>query len=141
MPNNEDRPRIIYKAALAYFKDKKVLMVRDTNNEVVFYNPGGKIELGETDVECLVREIKEELNAELDKDSIVFLGEFEAPAHKKPGARVNIRLFTGELLDDPNPHDEIVELKYFDSSVTQKLLSPISIDEIFPWLKQHNYIN
>jgi 8-oxo-dGTP diphosphatase len=118
-----------------------MLMARDDNNDLAFYNPGGKIEDGETDVECLRREVKEELDVDIDMDSVVLLGEFEAPAHRKPDLKVNIRLFSCQLTGEPKPHDEIVELKYFDSSVDKKHLTPISIEKIFPWLKQHGYIN
>lgn len=137
----ENNPRVIRKAALAYFKDKKMLMVRDNNNDVVFYNPGGKIEPGESPLECVIREVKEELDADLNEATIKLLGEFEAPAHNKPNVRVNIQLFTGELMSEPRPHDEIVELKYFDTTIDKKYLSPISVEKIFPWIKQHGYIN
>ncbi|OGL36810.1 hypothetical protein A3E49_02095 [Candidatus Saccharibacteria bacterium RIFCSPHIGHO2_12_FULL_49_19] len=142
MPNPADKTvRVIRKAALAYFKDKKILMARDDHNEEAFYTPGGKIEDGETDVECVIREVKEELDADLEKDSIEFLSEFEAVAHGKPHLRVSIRLFTGKLSGEPKPHGEIAELSYFDTSVDNKHLTPILIEEIFPWLKKHGYIN
>jgi 8-oxo-dGTP diphosphatase len=141
MPNSENSLRVIRKAALAFFKNKEMLLVRDNKNEEAFYNPGGKIEEGETDLECLKREIKEELDVDLDMSSVKFLGEFEAPAHRKPDTRVNIRLFTGDLNGEPKPHDEIVELRFFDSSIDQKHTTPILETKIFPWLKQHGYIN
>jgi len=128
MPTSADKPRIIRKAALAYFRDKKILMARDYNNRDAFYTPGGGIEAGETPLECVQRETKEELGVDLDMDSVVFLGEFEAAAHRKTGARVNISLFTGKLKGDPRPTNEIVELRYFDSSVDPKHLTPISIE-------------
>ena len=116
-------------------------MARDNINDKAFYIPGGKIENGETDLDCLVRETREELGVDLDMDSVKFLGEFEAKAHRKPGMRVNIRLFTGQLKGEPNPSSEIVELKYFDSSMHARNMTPILIERIFPWLKQHGYIN
>ncbi|BDD02219.1 NUDIX hydrolase [Persicobacter psychrovividus] len=47
----------------------------------VYYFPGGKREAGETDVEVLCREIKEELDVEIDRDSAIYIGTFEAHAH------------------------------------------------------------
>jgi 8-oxo-dGTP diphosphatase len=140
-PENKTQPEVIRKAALAFFKDKKVLMARDHNNDEAFYTPGGKIEDGETDLECVQREVKEEIDVDLDMDSVALLGEFEAPAHRKPNVRVNIRLFTGKIKGQPKPHDEIVELRYFDTTIDSKYLTPILIEEIFPWLKNHGYIN
>lgn len=141
MPEAESKPRVIRKAALAYFKDKKMLLARSYNNQEAFYNPGGKIEEGETDLECLKREVKEELDADLDMSTVKFLGEFEAPAHGKDDTLVNIRLFTGQLKDEPKPHDEIVELRYFDSKIEAKHTTPILETKIFPWLIEHCYIN
>lgn len=57
-----NKPHIIYKTALAVFKDKRMMMVREAENEVVYFTPGGTIEEGETGVECLHRELKEELH-------------------------------------------------------------------------------
>ena len=53
--------RIIKKVALAVFKDKKMLQVRSKKHPEVFFTLGGKIEEGETDIECLKREINEEI--------------------------------------------------------------------------------
>jgi len=66
--------RIIKKIALAVFKDRKMLQVRTSKQPEVFYTLGGKIEKGETDLECLRREVKEEIGCEVT--SIKFLHEF-----------------------------------------------------------------
>jgi 8-oxo-dGTP diphosphatase len=140
-PSSEDNLSVLRKVALAHFKDKKILMVRDNKNDKVFYNLGGKVEEGETDIQCLAREVKEELEVDLDLKSLEFLGEFEAPAHGKHNASVNIRLYKGGFTSQPRLTDEIVEFSYLDSSVSPENLSPISIDKIFPWLREHGYIN
>ena len=141
MQNQDAEPRILRKVGLAHLRDKKILMVRDNKNDKVFLNLGGKVEEGETDIQCLAREVKEELEVDLDLDSLEFLGEFEAPAHGKPNARVNIRLYKGDFSGEPKTTDEIVEFKYMDSSIDPEYLSEISIKQIFPWLKKHDYID
>jgi 8-oxo-dGTP pyrophosphatase MutT (NUDIX family) len=131
-------PGIIYKTALAVFKNKKMIMVRDNRNGTAFYTLGGTIQ--ETGVECLHREVQEEASTQIKEGSLKFLKEFEAAAHGKENALVNIKLFQGELAGNPTPSGEIVEIQYFDTSVDKKHLTPISI-EMFQWLKEHDYIN
>jgi len=132
--------RKIRKVGLALFKDKKVIMVRSHNNAEVFYFAGGTVEGGETDQECLSREISEELSVELDETSLTFLCEFEAPAHGKENTVGNIRLYQAEIIGTPVPSQEIVEIQYFDSTVDPKHLSALALDFAFPWLKEHGYI-
>ena len=133
-------PTIIYKTALAVFKDKKMIMVRTTKNDEGFYTLGGKIEEGESGIECLNREVKEEAGVEIIDDSLKFLHEFEAPAYGRENTLVNIKLYEGELKNDPVPSSEVVEIKYFDSSVDKKHLTAITLD-MFKWLKNQSYIN
>lgn len=133
--------KVIYKVALAVFKDKKLLQVRSRKHENVFFTLGGKIEKGESDLECLKREVKEEIGCELDESSLNFLQEFEDVAHDKNGDLVNIRLYEGQLIGKPKPSSEIAEIGYFDSNSDKKHLSTIAQRTIFPYLKAHGYIN
>jgi 8-oxo-dGTP diphosphatase len=143
MPNQDDsQPRVIRKVALASFKDGKIMQVRDNKNTEVFIAPGGKVEQGESDAECLERELKEELKVALDPKSLSFLCEFNGPAHGHPAnVSLNIRFYQAKLIGKPSPNEEIVEISYFDSSSDPKHLSEIARTQIFPWLKEHGYIN
>lgn len=132
-------PVIIRKTALAVFKDKKILMVRTGKNAEVFYTLGGKVEPGESDVACLCREVQEEANAVIKDGSLQFLHEFEAPAYGRENTLVNIRLYQGELAQPPQPSSEVVEIRYFDTSVDARHVTPMT-QEIFAWLQQHGYI-
>lgn len=132
--------RVIKKIALAVFKDKKILMVRDNKNDQVFYSLGGKVEEGENDHQCLIREVREEINCEVDPSSLEFLEEFEAPAHGKENTLLNIRLYKGDLLGEPKPSQEIVEYQYFDTATDPKHLSEMAI-KFFSWLKKQGLIN
>ncbi|MDP3948079.1 MAG: NUDIX domain-containing protein [bacterium] len=133
--------KTIRKVALAVFKNEKLLQVRTKSQESVFYTLGGKLEEGESDMECLKREVKEEIDCEIDVVSIKFLTEFEDIAHGKGGALVNIKMYEGKLVGIPKPSSEVVEIGYFDTGSDKKHLSTIAQRTIFPWLKKQGYIN
>lgn len=133
--------KIIKKIALAIFKDKKILLVRSHKQEKVFYTLGGKVEDRESDVECIKREVKEEIGCDIFEKSIRFLVEFEDIAHGKQDSILHIKLYEGKLIGEPKPLSEIAEIKYFDSQSDKKHLSEIAQRKIFPWLKIHGYIN
>src|SRR5258708_1131798 len=134
-------PRVIKKAALAHFQDGKVMMVRDDKNETGFILPGGKIEDGESDQQCIVRECREELSVKVDRGSIKFSHKFLGPAHGKADALLDIRLYSATFIGEPKPAAEIVEIDYFDSQTDPARVSEIGQTQIFPWLKESGYIN
>lgn len=127
--------------ALAVFKDKKLLQVRSSKQKQVFYTLGGKVEEGESEIDCLKREVKEEIGCDINESSLRFLHEFEDVAHGKKDCLVNIRMYQGELIGKPKPTSEVVEIGYFDSRSDKRHLSEIAQRKIFPWLKEHRFIN
>lgn len=141
--------KIIKKVALAVFKDevnsygertKKMLQVRTKSQKEVFYTLGGKIEEGESDIDCLKREVKEEIGCEVDESSLKFLKEFEDIAHGDQDM-LNVKVYAGNLIGEPKPSSEVVEVGWFDSNSDPKNLSTIAKRTIFPWLKEQGYIN
>lgn len=131
---------IIRKVALAVFKGKKMLQVRSAKYQDVFFTLGGKPEAGESEIEALKREIKEEVGCDIEESSLNFLTEFEDVAHGKEEV-VNIRMYEGNLIGEPKPSSEIAEIGWFDSNSDKRSLSVIAQRTIFPWLKKHGYIN
>ncbi|MCW2254859.1 8-oxo-dGTP pyrophosphatase MutT (NUDIX family) [Providencia alcalifaciens] len=108
--------KIIDKLGLITFSERKVAMVR-SHNKTLFYIPGGKREVNETDEQALCREIDEELTLTLHTDSIDFYGEFIGPADgKQDGTQVRIRCYLSNFDGDPKPAAEIAELAWLDSS-------------------------
>jgi 8-oxo-dGTP diphosphatase len=50
-------------------KDNKILVTQRSSKMILplkWEFPGGKLELGENEIECIIREIKEELNIEIE---------------------------------------------------------------------------
>jgi 8-oxo-dGTP pyrophosphatase MutT (NUDIX family) len=130
----------LVKVGLAVFKDRKMLMVRNGKHGDVFSTLGGKIEGDEDDITCLKREVKEEASTEVIIESLSFLGKFRGAILGRDNTFITIHLYKGELKEEPIPSSEIVEARYFDSSIAQKHLTPAS-EKIFAWLKEHDYID
>lgn len=133
--------KIIRKVALALFVNKKMMQVRSIKEPKVFFTLGGKIEPGESDIDCLKREVKEEINCQLKEDSVRFLTEFTDVAHTQDYQLVNIKMYTGEIAGLPKPSSEIAEIGFFDSNSPKEHLSEIARRTIFPWLKERGFIN
>lgn len=132
--------RIIFKVALAVFKNKKILQVRTKKQPEIFYTLGGKIEGAESDIDCIKREVREELGCDVDEKSLRYLNTFEDIAHGKRGM-LNLKMYAGELKGEPKPSSEIVDIGWFDTNSPKIHLSEIAQRKIFPWLKAHKYIN
>lgn len=131
--------KIIEKVALAVIQDKKVLFARSKKNQSVFYTLGGKIEKGETDEECIFREVKEEVDTTIQEGSLVFLGVVHASAHDKPNTQVRVRLYQGQLLGSPKPSSEVAEIAFFDTSMPDKNRSELG-DRVINFLYNKGYI-
>jgi 8-oxo-dGTP diphosphatase len=131
--------KIINKVGLAVFKDNKILCVRSRGEEV-FYSLGGKIEEGETEIEALKREVREELGCEM-RSEVEYLETFEDWAHGKENTKVQIKLFRGKLMGEPKALSEIEEMDYLDTKTDAAKLSAVAINQMFPWLKKQGYIN
>ena len=101
---------VIDKVAFLYLKDGKILSTRSKGKDK-YYIPGGKREAGETDIETLVREAKEELSVDIIESSAKFYGVFEAQAHgKAEGVIVKMTCYTAEYTGELKADSEIAEI-------------------------------
>jgi 8-oxo-dGTP diphosphatase len=91
-------------------KDRRLLLVSKRQAPEIFYLPGGKRDAGEDDLECLQRELDEELGvAAIDP---VPWREVVAPAALEPGEQLRMRVFLARLEGNPSPSGELARLHW-----------------------------
>lgn len=93
----------IHVSAAIIMKDNKIFVTQRGYGEFKDWweFPGGKIEEGETPEECLKREIKEELKADINIDKYLCTVEYDYP-----NFHLKMECFICSLIDD---HLELVE--------------------------------
>ncbi|SRR5258708_7157956 len=129
----------IDKLALIDLKDRKVLITRSYNKDT-WYIPGGKRDAGESDEQALIREVKEELNVDINPSIISHYGTFEAQAHDKPeGTSVRMTCYQAKYSGKLTPSAEVEKMNWFDYS-KKNLTSPVD-HLIFDDLKAKDLID
>jgi 8-oxo-dGTP pyrophosphatase MutT (NUDIX family) len=129
----------ILKVALALIRDNKVLMAKNYDFDKYFI-PGGKIEKNENEEEALIREIKEELNVDLIKDSINYFGTFEDVASTHLDSTVQVKLYFGEISGELKPNSEVEKLAWFGKKDDWEKLGTVAKTKIMPALVQKGLI-
>lgn len=134
--------------AICVFRNKDRILVNqgyDPIKNEYFYRPlGGGIEFGETSMETICRELREELNVEVDRESLTYLGTVEnifhfngSPGHEiiliYDGALKDSRLYEKTMIPGKEANDEEFEaawmsLDEFDTG--KRLLYPTGLLEI-----------
>ncbi len=126
-------PVIRIVAAVVRDERNHVLVVRKRGT-TAFMQPGGKFEAGESPVDALRREVREELGAEIT--AITALGHHDAAAANEPGHRVAADLFAVQLDGPPRPGAEIVEMAWVDPHVPGDLeLAPLTTGVVLEYAR------
>lgn len=126
----------IYKAGALIIQDKKLLLVRE-KDEDFFINPGGRIEKNETPEKALKRELKEELGIYPQKISF-----FDTINDKSSNTIFKMETYFVDVDDTVKPCSEIEELRWVDSSFKKeniKLAKDLE-DQIIPRLVEMGLI-
>lgn len=130
---------VIDKVAFLYLQDGKILSTRSKGKDK-YYIPGGKREAGESDIETLVREVKEELSVDIIESSAKLYGVFEAQAHgKAEGVIVKMTCYTAEFIGELKADSEITEIVWL-TTADMEAVSPVD-KLIFADLKQKGLLN
>lgn len=124
---------MIEKVAAVVLRGGLLLLCRKRGTDV-FISPGGKREAGETDVEALARELREE--AGLVLRSAELYGTWIAPSALEPDRDVVVTVYIVEAAGLARPGAEIEELAWVDSGFvrTGVAIGSIFRDEIIPRL-------
>ncbi|QES89046.1 NUDIX hydrolase [Rhizosphaericola mali] len=105
--------KILPTVALISVKEGKLLLAFSKNKNA-WYLPGGKLDEGETPEDGLIREIKEELNFDLDKSQLRYFGHISAWAYgEAKDIRMEQECFEYDLSMEIQPSHEILDAKYF----------------------------
>ena len=130
---------MVDKIAFILIENRFILSTRSKGKDV-FYIPGGKREHGETDVQTLIREVKEELTVVIKPESIRYLETFRAQSHgEKQGVLVQMTCYTASYAGELIPNSEIEEIRWLNSSDID-LISPVD-KKIFTFLKRNGLID
>lgn len=102
-------------AGVVFIRERKYLATKERNKSFVLV-PGGKVDPGETDEQAATREVREELavNVRNLKPLTTVI-----TTSKKTGQSIRFRMFTGELVTEPDPDNlprKTEAFMYIDSS-------------------------
>lgn len=123
----------IDKIAFIEIQKGKILSTK-SKGRTVYYIPGGKRELGETDEQTLIREVFEELNVQISPNTIKYLGTFSAQSDgDKKGVNVKMTCYTAQFAGTLKASSEIEEIRWLNSS-DSKIISEVD-KKIFLFLK------
>ena len=128
-------PDFIVSAVVLRDIDGRILVVRKRGTSK-YMLPGGKIEAGESPAEAAVRELHEEVGADLETESLSFLGQWLAPAANEAGLTVHGHIFEHPWIDGLAVRAEIEDLLWLhpDEMVLREDLAPLLVTRVLPAL-------
>lgn len=126
-----------YRVAGICLRDDKVLLQKPTN-DTGFAFPGGHVAFGETNEETLIREFKEEINADIKVGELKWVAEIFFPWGDKPCHQICL-YYTIELVNEKQiPFDgefiahEHIEGRDFDIEFHWIPLTKVKNIEVYP---------
>lgn len=123
------------KVGLLAISGGRILLCRKNTLSSKLILPGGCLEANESPMECLAREIREELGENTQAMNLSYIGTYEELAASEDPAvhkTLRVELYRGEIVGDPIPSSEIVELVWFGADSDRSQLTPILTHKILP---------
>ncbi|MFA6274453.1 MAG: NUDIX domain-containing protein [Candidatus Paceibacterota bacterium] len=113
----ENEQKVTIRVAGIIIEDNKILFLLGKGYKEL-WTPGGKLEEGETNEECLKRELKEEIGVDLVEAK--FFKEYDGPSFYRHSERTKNIMYLAKISGDIKPDMEI---------------------ESFVWLSGEDFIN
>lgn len=132
------RPTVLrVAAAIISNADGHTLVVRKRGTSQ-FMQAGGKIEAGESALEALSRELREEVGIEIDLDTTEYIGSYRAVAANEPSTIIRAEVFALTVSGPVDACGEIEEVVWLDSLDSADIeLAPLTRDTILPiWVQR-----
>jgi 8-oxo-dGTP diphosphatase len=125
-------PKYSVRIAAMVIQNGKLLLLKGKNHKEL-WTPGGKIDEGETDLQCLARELKEEIGVELVRADFfkTYVGKSFYNPEKTTEQRIYITSIKGEIKPDAEI-ESFIWLSKEDFEKRKFLHITITEEEIIP---------
>ncbi|CAM1353383.1 MULTISPECIES: NUDIX hydrolase [Tenacibaculum] len=125
----------IDKIAFIEIQEGKILSTK-SKGKTKYYIPGGKREIGESDLETLSREVFEELSVIVLPDTAEYIGAFSAQSDgAKKGVNVVMRCYKAKYSGTLKASNEIEEIRWLSYNDFE-IISEVD-KKIFSFLKKN----
>ena len=124
---------ITVSAACMFNERGQILLVRKRGTSK-FMQPGGKPEPGETPLDTVLREIKEELGLELAPGQLEYHGQWSGDAANEAQTALLAHLFSLRHSGALEPRAELEEILWIDpaEALQRKDLAPLLREKVLP---------